>query len=134
MRWDHVMQVCREEILADQTLQAIFDDAVRMGGTGDHRVPLIELWLIGDSETELWAACTIQFDFFTKTDDDMVATERRLRQLFHLDIPRPIGGIGMFGEYQDGEVLASPSRDHYFGRAIRFRMTPLRQQYDSTTP
>jgi hypothetical protein len=35
----------------------------------------------------------------------------------------------MFSEYADGVDLAVPDRSNYTGRGLRFRLTPLREQY-----
>lgn len=138
--WDRVLAAIAAVCAADDVLISVYGGSMRLAGTGDHRVPLLEFQLIGDGETELWAPCTIQFDQFTKDDTaidgmaQLIASEQRLRALYHTDLPVDINGVGMFCEYAGGDVLASPSRDGYYGRAIRFRLTPLRRQYAASTP
>lgn len=132
MKWDAVLAAVGATCAADPFLAAIYGSAIRLTGSGAHRVPVLEFMLIADSETELWAPCTVQLDQFTQTLTAQIASERRLRQLFHLETPRDIGGMPMWAQYQDGETLAEPDRDGYFGRAIRFRLTPLRERYEGS--
>jgi hypothetical protein len=133
MMWDNVIEVIRTTILDDGILAAIYGDRVRMatpsGTPFDPKVPILEYLLVGDTENELWAPTIIQFDQWAPTIDDVVASERRLRRLFHVTLPRKFGPVYMWGEYAGGEVLATPDRNGFDGRAIRFRFTPLRERY-----
>jgi hypothetical protein len=129
MMWDHVMVRVTALMLADDILIALVGANVRMAGTGDHKVPLIEWSHIGDTQNELWAPISIQFDIWAHTMDDMRAIERRLHQLFNKDLPIDVGGLRMFSVYNDGSMLATPDRSNYEGRAVRFHFTPLREKY-----
>lgn len=133
MMWDHVIEALRATILADPILSAIYADRVRMatpsGTPFVPKVPILEYLLVGDVENELWAPTIIQFDQWAMKVDDIVASERRLRRLFHVTLPRKFGPVFMWGEYNGGEVLATPDRNGFDGRAIRFRFTPLREGY-----
>lgn len=133
MMWDHVIEAIRETILNDGILAGIYGDRVRMatpsGTPFDPKVPILEYLLVGDTENELWAPMIVQFDQWALKIDDVVASERRLRRLFHVTLPRQFGQVYMWGEYAGGEVLATPDRNGFDGRAIRFRFTPLREQY-----
>jgi hypothetical protein len=137
VRWDTVLRALIVTVEADPLLAGIYSVGgvlqFRKIGTGQRVVPSLEYMLIGDSETELWAPCTVQFDQWVKTSEDLRASERRLRGYFHLDVPGPIGGIGMFAQYLDGDDKPMPDREGVFGRSIRFRFTPLRERYDSAT-
>ncbi len=134
MKWDQVIRVATAAVLADPVLAGIYGQNVVYLGTARHAVPLLEVMLIADSETELWAPCTLQWDQWCETMDALRASERRLRLLFHQDLPISLGGVGMWVQYVDGAELVSPDRDGFFGRAIRFRYTPLRAQYDPVLP
>jgi len=135
VRWDAVGAAASSTVVLDPVLAGLFGDAIRMAGSGDHVVPLLEWSLIGDTETELWAPCTVQWDIWHREFASLRQAERRLRLLFHAELPVTIAGVGMWSQYVDGSVLASPARDNYFGRALRFQMTPLRHLYDrSGTP
>lgn len=129
--WDRVISAAAALAVADPTLMGVYAAGahVRLAGSGDHRVPLLEYTLIADGIEEQWAPHTIQFDQFTDTLEDLSASEAALRRLFHTELPEDIGGMMMWTEYRDGEPLASPSRDGYYGRAIRFRLTPLGDRY-----
>jgi hypothetical protein len=104
---------------------------IALRGTKEFGVPLLEFTLIApDVETEAWAPCIVQFDQYVKTMPELVRSELALRALFNHDVPVDMGGVYMWLELEDGGVeLAAPDRDGHYGRAVRFRATPLRQQY-----
>lgn len=130
MMWDRIMELVVAEIAADTVLSAIFGDHIRQApSSGDMVIPGIEWTLIGDTENELWAPMIIQFDLWLSSAESMRQAERRLRQLYHRDVPRAIGDFQMWTTYSDGTILAVPDRANYSGRALRFQMTPLREQY-----
>ena len=129
MMWDKVMERVRTMILTDATLILLVGDAFRKAGPNDLVVPLIEWTLLGDTENELWAPMLVQFDCWAKTADDARKIERRLRVMFHQPVMMTLGDIKIFSEYSDGADLATPNRANFTGRAIRFRFSPLRQQY-----
>lgn len=134
MMWDQVLERLKVLLAADVILAAIFAERMRMATfTGlpfSPVEPTLEWSLIGDAEGELWAPCIIQFDLWASEMAELIAGERRLRTMFHQPLPFDIGGgVKVWGEYSDGTMLASPSRDGFAGRAIRFRFTPLRSQY-----
>lgn len=129
MMWDHVLRRVKTLLEEDTVLAGLYGDAMRMTGTGAHAVPMLEWMLIGDSEGELWAPMVIQFDQWMTSMEKVTQSERRLRGLFHQDLPTVIGEIQMWVQYVDGENLASPNRDGYSGRAVRFRLTPLRERF-----
>lgn len=126
-----VLAAATAAVRTDAALVGVYGPHMRLAGSGTHQVPLLEWQLIGDSEGELWAPCTVQFDQWCPTMDALRMSERRLRFLFHLEVPGVVQGLGMWSEFQDGAWLASPDRDQVFGRALRFRMTPLRDRYDA---
>jgi hypothetical protein len=129
MMWDHVMEHVKTLITVDVTLTAIFQGKFRKAGVGEMSIPAIEWSLLGDTESELWAPMLVQFDCWTTKADDTRRAERRLRSLFHRPTSIRFDTYTMFSEYADGADLATPSRSNYTGRAVRFRFTPLRQQY-----
>lgn len=134
MMWDQVLLRLVDLIKTDQTLHGIFGDNSRMAGTGKLEIPSIEWSLVGDSETELWAPCIIQFDLWHTLPAKIVEAERRLRILFHTSLPATFDGLTMWCEYIDGDILASPDRNNFAGRAVRFKFTPLRSKYVLTGP
>lgn len=134
LRWDDILQRIDALVRADATLGAVYGDAFRLMGSGEHRVPMLEWTFIGETEREIDNPMTIQFDQWVNEGDDLVASERRLRQLFHRELPFDFDGLTCWSQYVDGELLASPDRDNYVGRAIRFRITPLRPRYALANP
>lgn len=138
MMWDRVLSALLVTLLADDKIAELFGDRVRMTGSGAAPNPkdsLLEYMLIGDTERETDAPCVIQFDVWAPKMDDTAAGERRLRQLFNRDLPTSFGGESpMWAQYLDGSVLASPDRDGFSGRGVRFRFTPLRERYAGLAP
>jgi hypothetical protein len=129
MMWDLVMAHVQTLVLADATLSGIFGTNFRKAGVSDMLIPVIEWTLLSDVETELWAPMLVQFDLWTDVAADARIAERAMRGMFHQAASIPFDGYTFFTEYADGVDLATPSRANYTGRGIRFRMTPLRQQY-----
>lgn len=130
MMWDRVMARVIVVIQTDLVLSTIFGDHVRMAtASGDQIVPGLEYTLVGNTEGELWEPIVIQFDLWTLTAADQRDAERRMRQLFHKDLPQTIDTVRLWTVYTDGTMLATPDRSTYLGRALRFQFTPLREQY-----
>ena len=134
MKWDQVVKAQITEIMADPKLATIYGANVRMMGTGTQLVPSLEYMVIGDAETELWNPVTIQWDQWCFTMDDLIASERQLRRIFHQDLPVVMAGLRCWTQYTDGAPLTAPDRNDFHGRAIRFTVTPLREQYDPVPP
>lgn len=134
MMWDRVIEAIRAAILADPVLSQIFGDAVRMATTSaepfNPPAPLLEYTVLTDTEVEQWAPCLIQFDVWSPDVERMLAGERALRRLFTPTMPTSYGEVYMWSEYIDGAVLATPDRNGFNGRGLRFRFSPLREQYN----
>lgn len=130
MKWDQVIKAVNAVVLADPVLVGIYGANIRYAGTGKHLVPCLEVQFIADAEDELWNPCTVQWDMFTMDMQALWDSERRLRRLFHDDMPTTFAGLTMWAQYVEGDALVTaPDRDGFFGRAVRFRFTPLREQY-----
>lgn len=129
MKWDQMAKHTMAMAKADTTLLGIYGQKIRYAAHGALEIPVLELSTIADGQTELWEPCTIQWDQWVETMDQLRASERQLRRLFISEIPQLIGPVLAFCQYQDGAELDMPSRDNYFGRAVRFRLTPLRELY-----
>lgn len=134
MMWPEVFERAVALVRSDAALVGIYGANVRMAGSGVQQVPGLEYTLIGDTETELWAPMTVQFDQWVKTPTELQQSERRLRALFNRQLPITLNGVQMWAQYEDGAVLAMPERSGFYGRASRFRLTPLRQQYAQPQP
>lgn len=129
MMWDAVVKRIAATVMLDPALRELYQDNMRMAGTGAFQPAMLEWTFIADAEDELWSPVTIQFDQWLRSMEDVVISERRLRVLFHQDLPAEYGGLIMWAQYQDGAVLAAPDRDGSHGRSVRFRFTPLREKY-----
>jgi hypothetical protein len=131
--WDRVVKAMLDAVAADERLAAIYGERVRAAADGKKiEPPLLEWVLIGDGVGEQWSPVTIQLDQWVKTADELRASEARLHHLFSRDMTASYGGLTMFAGYAGGDTLALPNRDGYYGRAVRFRLTPLRRQYAPT--
>lgn len=130
MIWDDLLERIVTIVNADAVLLEVFGSSMRMAGTAEHAVPSLEWTMITDSEGELWSPHVIQFDQWSLDLEEVIRSERRLRALFHQDLPVRLGGdLLSWAQYVDGEVLATPDRNGFAGRAVRFRFTPLRERY-----
>jgi hypothetical protein len=129
MQWYAILERLAALLRTDPVLVGLYGDRMRLMGTGAHAVPMLEWMLVADAETELWEPCTIQIDQWVTASAALEASERRLRELLHHETPIAFGGITTWAQYLDGQILASPDRDGYIGRAVRFRLTPIRERY-----
>jgi hypothetical protein len=128
MRWDNVAKATAAAAAADPTLAGIFGPTIRMSASAQtHVVPSLEYHLIADSASELWEPAVFQWDIWTDTMVELVTAERALRKLFDLRLPDLIEGVYMFAEFTEGFELVSPDLAGYFGRAVRFRFSPIRE-------
>jgi hypothetical protein len=131
MRWDDVIQAIYTEASADPALVAIHGNGIQAAGMTDHIVPGLSYRLITDTETELWEPMIVQWDHWTHTVAELVASERALRDLFDQDVEVTIQGVYMLSFYTEGSELGQaefgPDRTNYFGRATRFAHHPIRE-------
>lgn len=134
MMWDRIIEALRTVILADAVLAPIYGDRVRMASASATPfvpdVPILEYSVIGDVERDQWAPTIIQFDQWAPDVEVAVESERRLRRIFNPELPQHFAGLYMWAQYVDGTVLATPDRNGFAGRAVRFRFTPLRERHD----
>src|SRR4030042_1291341 len=126
MRWHDVLWAISREAQAHPLLAEIYGSAIRMSGTQEHAVPSLEYFIVADSASELWEPCIIQWDQWTTSLEDLVRAEAALRSLFDHALPVTMQAVVMWSQFTDGAELTSPERAGYYGRALRFRMTPLR--------
>lgn len=132
MRWHDVLWIIGQQVAADPDLLTIYGSAMRMSGTQEHIVPSLEWFVVSDRASELWEPCSIQFDQWTDSLEDLVLSEAALRGIFDQAMPvtftDPSGGRDLvtWCEFTDGASLVGPDRPGYFGRAIRIDFTPLR--------
>lgn len=138
MMWDYIITQIIALLRLDSVMQAVYGENIRMAATGEQLVPGLQLTLLGDTVQELWAPMLIQFDQFIAHSDStsLKRSEHRLRGLFHRDLPIQLGDVQAWVHYEDSTTLQMPDRSGILGRAIRFRITPLRLQYalQSTAP
>lgn len=130
MMWNEVMARVSAEIMLDPVLLAIYGDTLIMSGTQPFQVPSLEWTLISDIEEELWAPVMIQFDLWHNDAAKNRQGEFRFRSLYHKDLPIVLNSdLMMWAQWSDGGMLSTPARSGIFGRALRFKFTPLRRQY-----
>ena len=130
MMWDRVIARVKAICEADPVLLSVYGaDRMRYAGVSEWAVPSLEWRLIADAEGELWAPCVIQFDQWVPDSALLIQSERRLRALFHVELPVDLAGLTCWSQFTDAEFLSSPDRSGYIGRAVRFEITPLRDRY-----
>jgi len=133
MRWHDVLWIIGREVKADGDLAAIYGDAMRMAAKAQNLlVPSLEWFVVSDTGSELWEPCTVQIDQWVNDLESLVLSEAALRALFDQALPvtftDPSGGRDLvtWCVFSDGAELTSPDRSGFYGRAARFRFTPLR--------
>lgn len=131
MMWDYIIEQVVALLRLDPVMQDIYGENIRMAATGEQQVPGLQISLLGDVEQELWTPILIQFDQFIPVSDstNLKRSEHRLRGLFQQDLPTILGEVQAWMRYEDGTTLSVPDRSGILGRAVRFRLTPLRLQY-----
>ena len=128
MRWHDVVPALLDTVEADPVLTGIFGTAVYKSGDRDLRVPSMEWTLISDVEEENFNPLRIQWDIFVRRDVDLVNAERRMRGLFHRDLPVEIGGIQMWSQYAARSSIPG-LQDGIRGSSTDFTFTPVRSRY-----
>lgn len=136
MRWDHVLDSLQQLLPNTPELIAIYGSNIRQSGEVEYVKPnLLELTVTSDTMAEeIWNPIVIQFDQFCKTIEQLRDSERTLRNMLHHDVPISIFGVFMWSEFLEGFELETPARDGYFGRGLRFRFTPIREEYLRQSP
>lgn len=129
MRWDDVTRATVAAAAADAVLAGIFGTSIRMSASAqDHLVPGLEYEVIGDTAGELWEPIIVQWDIWVHEFQDLVDGERALRKLFDHDLPVEIEGVYMWSVFTEGASLVdAPDRAGFYGRAVRFRYSPIRE-------
>lgn len=130
MKWHLVVDAVLAAILANGTLAGIFGTRVRKNGPGPVQSPVLEWSLIGYTHEEQWEPCILQLDCWCNDELSLLQAEQTLLRLFNRELPESLGGVLMWQQFEDSDDLATPDRDGYYARALRFRFTPLRDRYD----
>lgn len=128
MRWDSVLQAMVNAMANDTALTGIYGEAIRKTGVHPFITPSLEYFFVTVSQSELWEPQLVQFNQWTKSMDDLVVSDRRLRQLFDHDNMVVIEGVTMWAQYEDGGDLTGPESEGYYGLAARYRFTPIREK------
>lgn len=130
MKWPVVVEEVMTLLVADPVISGIYGTAIRENGSTKFTAPSLEWMLVADGIAEQWAPCVLQLDQWCLSSADLKRSEQRLFRLLHRELPSAFGALTMFAQYVDSETLASPDRDGYFARAVRFRFTPLQDRYE----
>lgn len=114
------------------TLSGIYGKTIRSTGFNDHVVPCLEYTLISNVPgVEIWEPIVIQWDQFVKTNIELYNSEQALMMLFSHQNPVLLNGVYMWSMFVEGAQLAAPMTHGYYGRALRFRFTPVMSEYVS---
>ncbi len=130
MRWHDVILAITTAAVADSTLAGIYGEVIRQKGNHELLLPSLEYLLVSDTETEVFEPTVIQWDQFTLTTEDLIASERALRALFDHELGVVIEGVTLLCQFIDGATLETPSGDNYYARAIRFEFEPVRSSLE----
>lgn len=132
MRWDEVLSAIHAALEDESEITDVVGVGnIRTAGAREFVVPSLEVTVLSDDVTELWAPSDVQFDVFTRTMADLVTVERALRNLFDREGFVAIEGLPMWSFYLDGGPLEGPSLNvegGVFARALRFRFAPVRER------
>lgn len=134
MRWPDVWQAIVAEIEGDPTMVSIigedgvFKDADGSGNE-DFTVPALHLKLVSYVFEENFEQVRIQCTLLTRTDEDLVAGEQRLHQLFGLDTVGVIGGLELMCAYGNSRSDVQGLPDGIRGSSTDFVFRPERSRY-----
>lgn len=136
MRWDAVVPAWLAPIAADSDVRGVLgtDAAFYMAGEREFEIGSLEYQLIVPAvlDREVFWRSLVQLDFWVRTMADLVTLEKALVRLLHFDLQVAIGGIPMRTEFVgDGRPLEGAA-DNTFTRSLDFRLTYLRNRYDTT--
>lgn len=131
MRWDDVLEAVVGVAQADATIRTLLQlSEIRSEVEwAEHVVPGLTFHHVSDGVSELWEPSTIQADIWMTTLEDVVTVERALRRLLDHDLPTTLETVYCYAQFTDGASLGAamgPDRNNYFGRAARFRISPIR--------
>lgn len=131
MRWDDIVVAIPSVAAADPVLASIYGEQIRAAGTAAWQVPSLEYQLIIDTlQPEIWVPHLVQWDQWVQTHAQLVASERALRNLFDQNFPVWLGGVYMWTVFTEGaDLVDNPDRWNFRGRTIRFRYTPIMEEY-----
>jgi hypothetical protein len=125
-----VTRAIGQEAQASATLTLIYGQRIRQRGTRDHEVPSLDYWLVVDTEEEQDAPCIVQFDQYVESYEQLVLSEVELRRLFNHEVQVWIREVFGWVEFESGaDLVESPNRAGFYGRAVRFRFAPLRRMF-----
>ncbi len=136
MRWDAVVAAWLVPIAADSVVRGVLgtERGFYMAGEREFEVDSLEYQLIVPAvlDREVFWRTLVQLDFWVRTMADLVTLEKALVRLLHSDLAVTIGGIEMWTELVgDGRPLEGAA-DNTFTRSLDFRLTYLRNRYDTT--
>jgi len=128
MRWDAVLEAITTRIAEDTGLVGVYGESIRKMGTHAFSVHSLDYFVVSYTEGELWEPMLVQFSQWTRSMNDLVISERRLRSLFNHENIVIIEGVPMWAQFEDGGDLTGPETEGYYGAASRYRFTPVRER------
>lgn len=132
MRWPEVAQAIVATLEADAEVMALVGgpDGVLKDGDQDFHVKKLLYKIVGLVQTENWEPCRIQFTWFTRTDEDLVAGELALARLFGIDGVGVFAGLEMMAQYANGSRTdVEGLSDGIRGSSTDYIFTPKRSRY-----
>lgn len=130
MMWDDVMTRVLALLDTNATLHDLFGGKMRMVSEGSKlEVPSLEYTILTDTNAELFEPMLVQIDLWTLRADQNRLAERIVRNLLDQRTSVRWTDVVALSEFTDGAFLSTPDRAGFIGRGLRFRFTPLKQQY-----
>lgn len=131
MRWDAVLKATGDQLASNTELFGIFGQNIRVAGDNELFLPGINIRVISDTIEEQWDREIFQYDIWTEEWDHLLIGERLTRKELDHESPLSIQGVYMWSQWEGGAELGQaqstvgPESRNFYGRALRFRHTPI---------
>ena len=117
IQWDQWTTSLEDLVLSEAALRSLFDHALPITmAVGGYRLIVPDGYL--HLTTGAGYAAVLDDDGYLRLAGGTLAPA--------LPTPERATDVTMWSQFTDGAELTSPERAGYYGRALRFRMTPLR--------
>lgn len=129
MRWPDALEALLARVIGDPELLATLGGPhiYRAGEYREIRIPSVQYTVITATLAETMEPLLTQWDIFAASVGQLVAIERRLRQLLHWVGWREVGGVVIGSEYVESRDHPPPDPGRWH-RSIDFRHQPVRNR------
>jgi hypothetical protein len=129
MKWDDAVRALIATWDADAELTTALggQHTYRSGAFREPRVPSVEYFVVSTILTENTERVRLQVDIWATSYAQVVAIERRLRELVHRDLPHTLGGVLMWTQVIDSRDVPDP-QPRVVHRSIDVMLEPARER------